>query len=253
MWCSALQSNDAHLQKSADVFGHYPKPACFDGTMSAKLIVFAWLLSMGTSAQTLPKFMGREVTIIKPEIQDDFFPKGPASVCIAGPPQRQCYTAPKDFGRDPEITMVRLDNATPAIFFWVASGGVSAFGIHFALLRPGTDKELDDSFPYIEVSNQSQHAFWNEPSISASPIFLTADGAGQSEHTHYGEHRYIISAYIRTSPPYNEFNDDIYLLEDQYLTIRKYAPFPNADILASEKQEILARLRRVKAATQSQQ
>jgi hypothetical protein len=37
------------------------------------------------------------------------------------------------------------------------------------------------------------------------------------------------------------------------MTIRKYDPFVNADIFASEKQEILARLRRVKAAAQSQQ
>ena len=216
--------------------------------MSAKLILLTFLLTLGASAQSLPKFMGREVTIIKPEMEDDFFPKGPATVCIEGPPQRQCYTAPKDFGRDPEISVVQLDKGTSALFFLAASGGVSGFGIHFALLRPGTEKDLEDSFPYITLSNQSQHAFWNQPSISVSPIFLTADVAEGSDQTHYGEHRYVVSAYTRTSPPYD---DDIYLLEDRFMTIRKYDPFANADILASEEQEIVARLRRAKAAAQS--
>lgn len=82
-----------------------------------------------------------------------------------------------------------------------------------------------------------------------SPIFLTADVAEGSDQTHYGEHRYLVSAYTRTSPTHD---GDIYLLEDRFMTIRKYDPFANADILASEKREILARLRRIKAASQSQ-
>ncbi len=194
--------------------------------------------------------MGREVTINKPELDDVFSPIGPAAVCIEGPPQRQCYTAPVDFGRNPEISVVQLDKGTSALLFSVESGGVSGFLIRFALLRSGKGKDLENSFPYIVLSNQSQHAFWNEPSISASPIFLTADIATGSDQAHLGEHRYTVSAYTQTSPPYD---GDIYLLEDQYMTIRKYDPFVNADIFASEKQEILARLRRVKAATQSQQ
>lgn len=40
--------------------------------------------------------------------------------------------------------------------------------------------------------------------------------------------------------------DDLaYYLEDRYMTAHKYDA--NADILASEKQEIIARLRRLKA------
>ncbi len=217
--------------------------------MSAKLILLTFLLTLGASGQSLPKFMGRQVTTIKPEMEDDYYPKGPATVCVEGPPQRQCYIAPKEFGRNPQISVVQLAKGTPALFFSVESGGVSGFGIHFALLRTGTEKDLEDAFPYIVLSNQSQHGFWSEPSISASPIFLTADIAQGSDQTHYGEHRYVVSSYTRTSPPYD---DDIYLLEDQFMTIRKYDPFANADILASEKQEILARLRRVKAAAQSQ-
>src|ERR1051325_9399930 len=97
-------------------------------------------------AKNLPKFMGREVTIIEPELEDEFFPKGPASVCVEEPPQRQCYTAPRDFGRDPTVTVVEVEKDLPALFFSAASGGVSGFGIHFALLRPGTGKDLENLF-----------------------------------------------------------------------------------------------------------
>jgi hypothetical protein len=206
-------------------------------------------MSLGASAQTLPKFMGREVKVIKPEREDDFFPKGPASVCIEAPPQQQCYTAPKEFGNSPTVALVQLDKDTPALFFSAASGGISGWQVHFALLRPATGKDLWDSFPDVSVSNQNQYAFWNEASISAAPIFVTADVAWESDQAHYGEHRYIISAYTRTPPSYD---DDIYLLEDRYMTVRRYDLGAHADALASEKQEILARLRRVKAASQSQ-
>ena len=216
--------------------------------MIAKLIVLAALLSLGTSAQPLPRYMGREVTIIKPEREDQFIPKGPASVCVEAPPHRQCYTAPEKFGNDPTVSIVQLDKDTPALLFSASSGGVSGWLVHFALLRPGTGKDLEDSFPYISLDNQNQYAFWTEPSISRSPIFLTADVAWQSDQAHYGPHRYVISAYMRT-PPY--YDGDIYLLEDQYLTIRTYDLGAKADALSSEKPEILARLSRVKAAAQS--
>src|SRR4051812_48505922 len=40
-----------------------------------------------------PTFMGRKVIITEPEIEDGMFPKGPATVCLEGPPQRQCFSA----------------------------------------------------------------------------------------------------------------------------------------------------------------
>jgi hypothetical protein len=62
--------------------------------------------------------MCREVTIIEPEHDaddtDGFFPKGPASVCVEGPPQRQCYTAPKEFGNSPTVAVVQLKRDMPA-------------------------------------------------------------------------------------------------------------------------------------------
>ena len=57
--------------------------------MALKLIIPALLLfsvsqeagAQSLAGQDLPKFMGREVTIIQPEREDNF-PKGPASICV---------------------------------------------------------------------------------------------------------------------------------------------------------------------------
>ena len=91
----------------------------------------------------------------------------------------------------------------------------------------------------MSVSNQSQYAFWNDAAISDAQIFITAGYVWGPDEGHYAAHRYIISAYIQGASSY--------YLEDRYMTAHKYASDANADILDSEKQEIRARLRRVKA------
>jgi len=57
----------------------------------------------------------------------------------------------------------------------------------------------------------------------------------------------MISVYARSTSMADDLYHDYYL-EDRYMTVRKYA-LEKADVLASEKQEILARLRRRKAET----
>ena len=208
------------------------------------LLVFLGIRS--TAGQALPKFMGRDITINKPETTDDGFPKGPASVCVEGPPQRQCYTAPKEHGLSPTVTVVQLEKGAAAILFSASSGGVSGWGIHFALLRRGTGKDLENLFfGPVSVSNQSQYTFLKDSAISDAPIFIVADGVGGPDEGPHSEHRFIISAYSRRFPPVSY--DSSYYLADQYMTIRKYDSEANVDIIGSEKEEILARLRRVKA------
>jgi hypothetical protein len=222
--------------------------------MAANLAILLSLVALAASAQSVsrnqavPKFMGREVTITDPGTDaDGFFPKGPATICIEGPPQRQCYTAPKDFGGSPAATLVQVEKGMPALLFSAESGGVSGFSIHFALLHPGPGKELQDLFlSDISISNQSEHEFWNLPAISDAPIFATADYVTGPDEAHYSEHRYIVSTYVRR--PSSPLDGLYYYLEDQYMTTRKY--LENAHILSSEKPEIIARLKRVKAENQ---
>src|SRR5947208_2312250 len=108
--------------------------------MTVKVIIPAVLLFLASkdlgaqaaSVQALPKFMGREITVVEPETDaDGVSPKGPASVCIKGPPRRQCYTAPKEFGRFPTVELVRFGKDQPALLFSAATGGVSGFMVHF--------------------------------------------------------------------------------------------------------------------------
>src|SRR6266496_2857974 len=111
--------------------------------IAALLLVCASAVAQSRSDSELPRFAGKTVVITEPETDaDGFFPKGPASVCLEGP-QKQCYTAPKDFGRNPKVTVVRLEKDIPALLFSAASGGVSGWAIHFALLRPGGGKDLE--------------------------------------------------------------------------------------------------------------
>jgi hypothetical protein len=194
--------------------------------------------------ENLRSLWDAKVTVIEPESTEDGFPKGPASICIAGPPQRQCYTAPKAFGNNPTIAIVQLAEEMPALFFSAESGGVSGWQVDFALLRPRTGKVLENLFPSdITVSNQSQHAFWRDSAISDAQIFVTANSVWGDDESVHGEHRYMISAYVMSSNLNDQAN---YYLEDRYMTVRKY-DFAKWDILSSEKQEILTRLRRLKA------
>ena len=141
--------------------------------------------------------------------------------------------------------MIQLEQGVPALFFSAAGGGVSGFPIHFALLRPGERNDLEDNLD-ISVSNQSQYAFWNDPAISTAPTFVTADFVWGPEESHYVEHRYIVSTCVFGLSR----EVDRYYLQDRYMTVQKYDLDAKTDILASEKQEILARLRRVKAETE---
>jgi hypothetical protein len=203
------------------------------------------LAALQAGAQDRVKFMGRAVTVTHPgtEDKDGMFPSGPATLCLEGAP-RQCYTMPDKIGKNPHAEVVEIKPGLPALFFSAESGGTSGWGVHFALLRPGRTKYLQDLFLFnAEISNQGQHAFWNEPSVSESKIFVTADEVGGPDEAHYDNHRYIVSAYLRL--PSTLLDGSFYYLNDQYMTVRKYDSDKH-DVLAAEKPEILARLLRVK-------
>src|SRR5206468_2577219 len=105
-------------------------------------------------------------------------------------PERQCYTAPKEFGRNPTVAVVEVKKGKPALFFSAASGGVSGFTIHLALLRPG-GKELENLLGSdVSVSAQSQTAFWTDASISDAPFLVTADYIWGPDESHSGPHRF---------------------------------------------------------------
>jgi hypothetical protein len=213
--------------------------------MSSKLLWPLALFALTLHAQPPLKFQGQRVSITEPKLDESGAnPQSPGAICVEWE-QRQCYTTPQGYGRAPEAHPVQVAEDLEALLFSAATGGVSDFGIHFALLTRGAGRELQDLFySTIEASNQSRHALWNEPSISSSQIFVLADYVWDPAESSHGPHRYMISAYVRKPAP--AFDVAHYYLEDRYMTARKYDPAAKTDILASEKQEILARLMRLK-------
>jgi hypothetical protein len=191
--------------------------------------------------------MGRQITINVPAMEDEYYPTGPASVCLEAPPQQQCCTAPKDFGKRPAATVIKVNKEKSAILFSAETGGVSGWMTHFALLQPGAGDSLTDSFPFVaSISNQGSYAFLSDPAISDARIFVTADATpipGPDE-SHYSDHRFIVSAYLLKTC--DVLDEPHYFLQDQFMTVRKYSSDLRVDILASEKPEILRRLRLVK-------
>lgn len=196
-------------------------------------------------------FLGRKVTIQEAKLDaDGFFPLGPSSICLEGPPKRQCYTPPKEYGRYPSFKIIEYAKNKTAILFSVATGGVSGWAVKLALLEPGERDDLEDLLPYVIVSNQSEYKFLNEPSISSALIFVTADATWGPSEAHYGPHRFIVSSYILEGTWPRPIDQDGYALEDRYMTLGKYEnyePDKKTTVLDAEKSQILTRLGRVKA------
>ncbi|MBS1872176.1 MAG: hypothetical protein JSU00_03110 [Acidobacteria bacterium] len=202
-------------------------------------------------------YMGREVRVVDPGTGGTVgsYPNGEARVCVKGQPDNYCYTAPKGFGGSPNLSVIELRKGESALFFETASGGVSGFSLHFALLEfcdpqsPGCGRDrFDNLLPYeLRVSNLSQHAWWNLPAISDSKVFLTADYVWGPREAHYSDHRFIVSVYVRRPNDTGQFD---YWLVDRFMTVRYYRYGNDGeldDVLGAEKPEVLARLRRVKA------
>src|SRR5258708_5974541 len=124
--------------------------------MPAKFIVTLVLLSLASirlNAQAPPKFMGRKLTVSG--TRNDGVPISSARVCVEAPPQRQCYAAPKTFANHPDVDVVLLKKDMPALLFSAETVGTSGWLIHFALLRAGMGKDLEEAFmSEVELSNQ---------------------------------------------------------------------------------------------------
>lgn len=180
-------------------------PFLYIGQVMNLMRLIGLLLSVGavSAAQGQLSFMGYRVEIVEKPRADDFFVEAPASLCLVNEQGRRCYQAPKDFGRYATVEEVRLNREIKALLFSVASGGVSGFGIQYALLQPGSGKperegELENLFDVnLVVSNQSQRRFIEEPKVSEAAVFVTADYVWGMMEGHFTAHRFIVSSYVR--------------------------------------------------------
>jgi hypothetical protein len=198
--------------------------------------------------KTMGTFEGRPIVVSTPASDNmGFHPLGRTTLCVEGPPRRQCYQSPEGYGFQPQVKLIVLGKGQPAIFFTVVSGGVSQSEVHLALLRPGRDADLANwFFSDPSVTNFGQYEFWTLPALSAAPILLTAEYELGPSQSSLSPHRYIISACVLRGS--DTFPQGRYHLEDRFMTRRLYDRLGgNQDILAAEKAEILARLKKVAA------
>jgi hypothetical protein len=215
-----------------------------------RLFLLLLAISIGAVAQTEPRqetvltFKGWPVVVFHPKQLDEFFPAGPVKICLEQESHPKCYTAPKDFGRDAKVESVSLDGESEAMLLSVASGGVSGFRIHLALLQPDESENLKNLLLSAStLSEQSQFRFLVEPEISPAKILVTATFDWGLNDAHHGAHRYFISTYVRQF--YYDNQEWVYALADQYMTVKVYERESNENIIQAELKEIRSRLRRV--------
>jgi hypothetical protein len=212
----------------------------------------ASLYGQSDAKQTVTEFMGHKVILVEPKRDANGFPEESYRVCFdATTPRRRCYEPPTEFapfGLSPELKVIDLGRGRTALFFAVSAnfGGPGTI-VSLALLHPGQRDEIDNRLVLEgHLSEISTHLFWNESSVSDAPILVTANYVWGDSEARFDDHRFIVSAYVlKTSLMAPE--DFSYRLEDRYMTIRKYASDDRTGVLAAEKPEILARLKRVKA------
>lgn len=54
-------------------------------------------------------FEGRPIEVSTPASDDmGFHPLGRTTLCVEGPPRRQCYASPEGYGFRPEVKLIEL-------------------------------------------------------------------------------------------------------------------------------------------------
>ncbi len=228
--------------------------------MTDRLFVLT-LAACGLFGQSEPKqsvieFDGHKVILVEPRKDVNGFAEEPAAVCLdVTKPYGRCWRPRNDAypcALDSELSIISIGRAPQALFFkaWGTAGGSGSI-VCLGLLQPTPDGHVRDLLPEISLSEISGHAFWNERTISPSPILVTANFVWGYEEGHFSDHRFIVSAYLLKEGLDPEFFT--YELDDRYMTLLKYASDDSASVLSSEKAEILSRLKRVKAEEERQQ
>jgi hypothetical protein len=186
------------------------------------------------------------VEVTKGSVDEDGVPTGSASVCLVSKASRECYTPPQHdppFGLRAEANTVPLRKGFDALLFradaWAGGSGI----LTTLALLVSREGRLVNLLPDVALTNQSEYRFWNEAAISDTALFVTADYVWGENESHFGRHRYRVTTY--------SFSKELqeYAIRDEYLTLKKYAGYDQAEtitVLEPEKQEVLSRLRRQK-------
>ena len=207
-------------------------------SLAAKLFFLIFATASFAQTQTNPY-------IVTPGKTDaDDLPSTGAKVCLKS--NGSCFQMPDaqngdvtyHFGIDPHINTLAKTGAPPWLLFDATfSGGGSGTLTRYAILRQEAD-HLKNVLPKVALTNASEEAVWNDPQLSAHPIFVTADfiwnfDAGEM---HFSKHHYSIEVWR-----YDQ-NADIYVRVLSYRTAKRYNSLDTADaiqVITPERPEIL--------------
>ncbi|OYW13116.1 MAG: hypothetical protein B7X34_00855, partial [Acidobacteriia bacterium 12-62-4] len=227
---------------------------CAVVTSSVQLVALAIALAVLAAGQPTPAvtrtmgtFEGRPIVVTAPSAS----PTGDAvyadtTLCLEGPPRRQCFSQQYVTGFRTQIQVVELGKGQRAILFAVSEAAMTQSIDHLAILRPDAGAQLKNLLDAdVSVTMFGQYELWSEPRLSPAPILVTADYIWRSGEERGSAHRFLISVYtLRDGDPI----DGHYELEDRYMTARHYNRSDRTfNLLAAEKTEILARLKNVAA------
>jgi hypothetical protein len=214
------------------------------------LMLAACLVGSPSPAQQAPPGVPEfpKFRLYKGAAYGPFFAASGARLCLSDD-ARTCFRlhsmghgdVASDFGLYPKAQRVPLTSGGSLVLFFANSGGGSGSTDRYALLQYERDGSLRDLLPAITLTNQSDHALWDVPTVSPLPLFVTADVLWE-DGAHYGPHYYEIRAY-RYDPEIHKYAQIL-----KYRTSRKYRGFDNSDsgylfpLLKFERATILRKL-----------
>jgi hypothetical protein len=221
------------------------------GQRSVSILMLAACLTGSTSPaqQTalgileFPKFR-----LYKGAADGPYFAASGARLCL-GDDARTCFELhpighgdPESyFGLHPKAERIPLASGGSLVFFFANTGGGSGSTDRYALLQYERDGSLRDLLPAITLTNQSDHALWDVPTVSDMPLLVTADYLWGAMEAHYGAHFYEIRAY-RYDPATGKYAQIL-----KYETGHQYRGFDNTSddpfpLLKFERATVLQKL-----------
>jgi len=175
--------------------------------------------------------------VIIGKLDADGLPLTSARACLEG--TSLCYEPEGAFGLAPKVHNLRTqDGRSLTMFTAEASGGGSGSSNIIALLE-SRGNSLVNLLPRMTVSNQSEYAFWDVPSVSRMPVLVTADYEWAEGESHFSRHHYRVTAFT-----FDE-QSGRYAQRAAYVTRLKYAGLDDTDsvnVLKPEKSTIMLKL-----------
>ena len=160
----------------------------------------------------------------------DGFPVAAARLCFSS---GHCFTPPSSktvknyppFGLTPRATIVTGGGNSYVLFTAEAYAGGSGSLTTLALLRDFAGKSgvIENVFPSIELSNQSEFKLLDIPEFDSMPVLITADYLWAQNETHFSHHHYRIKVFMY------DYIKSIYVVRVDYVTSNKYAGLDEMD------------------------